>query len=268
MCHRVDKTARGAGQRPARPGSGRPQLSEALSSPLSHRRPHALTSAPPRCRIKCERRAAHYAPRAADPSAPPTLADILAPVATDAYDKRFFSDFPVPLRPVHDFLCELQRVDEMPVLLAVDGWNRFEQMSSCKKWRSPEALHARQLLVPSLLGDVHAYGGGMARGLMLCGLTFDSAAPPSVPRGLRKKWAQPTAWHAPQTLPDEQRRLVRAVPPYSQHETQQTLDFYAHVGHIQNRDLAPQLYNGKLMHKVHLMTAGVADDVFTMCESM
>ena len=95
------------------------------------------------------------------------------------------------------------------VLLAVDGWNRFEQMSSCKKWRSPEALHARQLLVPSLLGDVHAYGGGMARGLMLCGLTFDSAAPPSVPRGLRKKWAQPTAWHAPQTLPDEQRRLVR-----------------------------------------------------------
>ena len=58
------------------------------------------------------------------------------------------------------------------------------------------------------------------------------------------------------------------MPPYSQHETQQTLDFYAHVGHIQNRDLAPQLYNGKLMHKVHLMTAGVADDVFTMCESM
>jgi hypothetical protein len=35
------------------------------------------------------------------------------------------------------------------------------------------------------------------------------------------------------------------VPPYSHHELQQTLDFYAHVGHLQNRDLAPQLYSGK-----------------------
>jgi len=159
-------------------------------------------------------------------------------------------------------------VDEMPVLLLVDGWNRFEQMTSCKKWRSDEGLHAQQLLVPAMLGDVQAYGGGMARGLMLCGLTFDSAMPPSVPKGLRKRWAQPTAWHAPQSLPDGLRGLVRSVPPYSQRELQQTLDFYAHVGHIQKRDLAPQLYDGSLMHKVHLMTAGVADDVFKICESM
>jgi len=170
---------------------------------------------------------------------------------------------------VHDFLCELQQVDEMPVLLMIDGWNRLDQMTSCKKWQSQEGLHARELLVPSMLGDEQlAYGAGMARGLILGGLTFDSAHPPSVPKALRKRWPQPTAWHNPPSLPAELQSRIRGVPPYSHHELQQTLDFYAHVGHIQNRDLAAQLYSGKLMHKVHLMTAGIPDDVFKLCESM
>ena len=157
----------------------------------------------------------------------------------------------------------------MPVLLLVDSWNRMDQMSSCKKWRSYEGLHAREMLVPSMLGADHMpYGEGMVRGLMLGGITFDSATPPSVPKGLRKRWPQPTAWHNPASLPEELQSRVRAVPPYSHLELQQTLDFYAHVGHLQNRDLAPQLYSGKLMHKVHLMTAGVPGDVFKLCESM
>merc|ERR1719424_1850120 len=100
-----------------------------------------------------------------------------------------------------------------------------------------------------MLGDASlAYGAGMARGLLLGGLTFDTATPPSVPEDLRSQ--------------------IRPVPPYSHHELQQTLDFYAHVGHIQSRDLAAQLYSGKLMHKVHLMTAGIPNDVFKLCESM
>ena len=53
-------------------------------------------------------------------------------------------------------------------------------MSSCKKWRSQEGLHAREMLVPAMLRDAHAYGGRMARGLLLGGLTFDTATPPSV----------------------------------------------------------------------------------------
>ena len=56
---------------------------------------------------------------------------------------------------MHDFLCELQGVDAMPVLLLIDSWNRMDQMSSCKKWRSYEGLHAREMLVPSMLGADH-----------------------------------------------------------------------------------------------------------------
>ena len=55
----------------------------------------------------------------------------------------------------------------------------------------------------------------MVRGLMLGGITFDSATPPSVPKGLRKQWPQPTAWHDPASLPEELHSRVRPVPPYS-----------------------------------------------------
>ena len=49
----------------------------------------------------------------------------------------------------------------MPVLLLIDSWNRMDQMSSCKKWRSHEGLHAREMLVPSMLGADHMpYGAG------------------------------------------------------------------------------------------------------------
>ena len=43
----------------------------------------------------------------------------------------------------------------------IDSWNRMDQMSSCKKWRSHEGLHAREMLVPSMLGADHMpYGAG------------------------------------------------------------------------------------------------------------
>ena len=57
------------------------------------------------------------------------------------------------------------------------------------------------------------------------------------------------------------------MPPYSHHELQQTLDFYAHlghiqnhnpnpnqVGHIQNRELAAQLCSDKPMHDLKNIT--------------
>ena len=70
----------------------------------------------------------------------PTLADMLAPVARD--DAAAFADFPMPLRPVHDLLRELQLVTEFPTLLVVDGWNRFSQMGTACHWKTRRPLHA------------------------------------------------------------------------------------------------------------------------------
>ena len=243
-----------------------------LSTYLAHR---AKLEALP---IKCAARAAHYAERAAaQHGGAPTLADILRPVATDEY--KCFSDFPLPLRPVHDFLCELQTVDAMPVLLLVDEWNRWDQMTSARAAIDPQStaarsvddvapLHARELLVPHMLADAHAYGGRMANGLMLCGITHDAATPPAVPQPLRKRWPQPHPWHRPAALPAELRAALRPVPPYSPLELQRTLDFYAHVGHLRDPALERQLADGRLAKKVHLMTAGVGADVYKLCEAM
>ena len=243
-----------------------------LSTYLAHRA--KLEQLP----IKCAARAAHYAERAAaQHGGAPTLADILRPVATDEY--KCFSDFPLPLRPVHDFLSELQTVDALPVLLLVDEWNRWDQMTSARAAIDPQSvaarsvadvapLHARELLVPHMLHDARRYGGGMANGLMLCGITHDAATPPAVPRPLRKRWAQPHPWHRPAALPAELRAALRPVPPYSLPELQRTLDFYAHVGHLRDPALERQLADGRLAKKVHLMTAGVGADVYKLCEAM
>ena len=63
--------------------------------------------------IKDPERAAHYAAAAAGdadapaaPPAAPTLADLLDTVAMDG--TKSFEEFPLPVRPVHDFLSELQ----------------------------------------------------------------------------------------------------------------------------------------------------------------
>ena len=70
------------------------------------------------------------------------------------------------LRPVHDLLRELQTVTDIPVLVAVDGWNRWHQMSGAREWRprghpapsEMRPLHAQQLLVmvASLLSSLLA----------------------------------------------------------------------------------------------------------------
>ena len=210
--------------------------------------------------IKCDARRAHYGGGA------PTLADLLARVCHDEDDA--FNDFPVPLRPVHDFLRELQAVDEMPVLLVVDGWNHFHGMASSKAWRSHLTLHAQQLLVPSMLAGLREYGGGMARGLMLCGLTQSGATPPATPRKQRRSLPPPPDWSRPRSLEPEVRDALRDVGAYSALELQRCLEFYAHTGHLRNPRLGAQLRSGELRRKVALMTAGRGEDVFKLCAAM
>ena len=89
-------------------------------------------------------------------------------------------------------------VRELPVLLVVDGWNHFHGMASSKAWRSHLTLHAQQLLVPSMLAGLREYGGGMGRGLMLCGLSHAGAAPPATPRKQRRQLPPPPDWARPQ----------------------------------------------------------------------
>jgi len=115
-----------------------------------------------RIKIKCPERRAYYAAKGG--GGEPTLADVVAPVCVD--EGNTFSDFPMPLRPIHDFLAELQTVTEFPVLLVVDGWNYWHHMATSKRWKAREPLHACDLLVPSMLADAHAYGSGMANGVI------------------------------------------------------------------------------------------------------
>ena len=84
--------------------------------------------------IKQPARIEHYASAAADQQRGPTLADMLAPYVTDEHGG--FSDFPMPLRPVYDFLHELPLVTELPTVLAVDGYNAWEGMASSCHWHS------------------------------------------------------------------------------------------------------------------------------------
>lgn len=215
--------------------------------------------------IKCDTRRAYYAAGQAAES-PPTLADMLARVSHDEYNS--FGDFPVPLRPVHDFLRELQLVTEFPVLLVVDGWNHFHGMASTQVWESHHLLHATQLLVPSMLANLSEYGGGMANGLMLCGLTQSGATPPKTPRKQRKHLSPPPDYTRPQTLEPEVRDALREVSTYSAVELQRCLEFYAYTGHLRNQKLQAQLHSGELRRKVALMTGGQGEDVFKLCSAM
>jgi len=196
----------------------------------------------------------------------PTLADLLRSVVQDEHNS--FEEFPVPVRPAYDFIMELRTATELPVLLAIDGWNRFHQMTSAKEWNKSIPLHAQQMMVPNILGDLHAFGSGMENGLLLCAVTNSSASPPGISKGLRKRWPQPYHFHRPQTLPEEMQRMLRNVDPYSSLEVQRALEFYAFAGHLQNPGLEAQLETGELRTKVSLMTGGVGSDIFKLCEQM
>ena len=219
--------------------------------------------------IKDEERRAHYASAAADPKAGPTLADMLGTVARDSYQA--FADFPMPARPVHDLLRELQSVTEYPTLIVVDGWNRWSQMATSCHWRTKRPLHASDLMVPAMLGGDLSYGKNMARGVMLGATTHNGAQPPGVPMRLRKHIPPP---------PDFQRKLhalrredrfrgrIREVAAYSASETQAMLEFYALCGHMHNPLLGTQLRTGELARKVRLMTAGNGEDLYQIAHQM
>jgi len=217
-------------------------------------------------RLKGPERIEHYAPVAADQNVGPTLADMLASYVQDTHGG--FSDFPMPLRPVFDFVAELQLVTELPTLIAVDGHNRWDMMATSCHWQSKTPLHASDLLVPSLLGGLHKYGASMANGVMVGAVSHGGAHPPGVPLALRKHIPPPHDFHRPHSLPRELQALLRTARPYSPLEMQRALDFYALTGHIANKGLEAQLRNGELKIKLGLMTAGVPDDVFKLCEQL
>jgi hypothetical protein len=216
--------------------------------------------------IKGVERRKHYADAATDPSVGPTLADMLRAFVSDTHNA--FSEFPMPARPMYDLLAELQSVTEFPTAMIVDGWNRWDQMATSCRWRSRVPLHSKELLVPSLLGADFTYGAKMQRGVMLCATTHAGAKPPGVPRALRKRVPPPQDWHDPHSLAPDTRQAVRMVRPYSRTELQNALDMYALLGHLRNAELAEQLRTDELATKVHMLTAGVAEDVFRVCEQM
>lgn len=216
--------------------------------------------------VKGEERREHYATCAMDPSKGPTLADMLAPYVRD--DRNGFAEFPIPVRPMHDLLAELQLVTEYPTLLVIDGWNRWHYMATSCHWRSKVPLHAQQILAPSLLGENLSYGAGMARGAMLCSLTYGGARQAKIPRALRRHIPPPHDFVRPNTLPEDVRTALRTVMPYKHSEVQAALEFYALTGHCQNPALDAQLRTGELGSKISMLSAGVADDVYKLCEQM
>jgi len=216
--------------------------------------------------IKQPARIEHYASAAADQQRGPTLADMLAPYVTDEHGG--FSDFPMPLRPVYDFLHELPLVTELPTVLAVDGYNAWEGMASSCHWHSQVPLHSSQLLVPSLLGDMPSYGGSMANGVMIGAVAHGGAQPPGVPSALRKHIPPPHNYQRPHSLPPNVRKLLRSVRTYNPTEMQRALEFYALTGHIANKGLETQLRSGELSVKLGLLTSGVPNDVFKICEQL
>ena len=56
--------------------------------------------------------------------------------------------------------------------------------------------------------------------------------------------------------------------PYKHSEVQAALEFYALAGHCQNPALDAQLRTGELGSKISMLSAGVADDVYKLCEQM
>ena len=49
---------------------------------------------------------------------------------------------------------------------------------------------------------------------------------------------------------------------------QAALEFYALVGHMGNDGLEASLRTGELSRKVAMLTAGVAEDVYNVCEQL
>jgi len=216
--------------------------------------------------IKDEERRVHYASTATDPAAGPTLADMLGGFVRDSQST--FADFPMPARPIYDLLCELQLVTEYPTAIVIDGWNHWQQMATACHWRSRVPLHAQELLVPSLLGDVEKFGSQMKRGLMICATTHGGVQPPRVPPRLRKRVPAPYDFRKLQSLPRGVRDTLRQVQPYSLREVQSALEMYALTGHISNAQLSSQIDDGSLAVKVRMMTAGVPEDVYKVCVAM
>ena len=111
----------------------------------------------------------------------------------------------------------------------------------------------------------------MARGVMVCATTHAGAKPPGVPLRLRKSVPPPPEFRKPAALRQDARfnggRLL-VVPPYSHTEVQAALEFYAVAGHVSNPALGEQLRTGELANKVKLTTAGVAEDVFKLCQQL
>ena len=129
-------------------------------------------------------------------------------------------------------------------------------------------LHSSQLLVPSILADAHEYGSRMANGMMLVATTDGGASPPGVPRALRWRVPPPHDYDEPRELPPSMAAGLRHIAPYGRVEMQRALEFYALCGHLANRGLEMQLRNGELAIKLGLMTAGVPEDVYKLCEQL
>ena len=62
--------------------------------------------------------------------------------------------------------------------------------------------------------------------------------------------------------------MLRRVPEYTPAELQAVLELYAHLGHMGNSELQPQLDDGSLAKKVAMMTSGRGADVFRIAEQM
>jgi hypothetical protein len=118
------------------------------------------------------------------------------------------------------------------------------------------------------LGDLSEYGGAMANGVVVGSVTHGGAQPPGVPPALRKHIPPPHDFTRPRSLPPALRALLRPVGTYGPKEMQAALEFYALTGHLANRGLEAQLRDGSLRTKVGLLTAGVPDDVFKICEQL
>lgn len=138
--------------------------------------------------------------------------------------------------------------------------------------RSKRPLHASGLLVPAICGGDLSYGEGMARGVLLGATTHGGAKPPRVPLRLRKTVPVPPDFQKPDSVARADSRFkggrLRTVPPYNNREVQAALEFYALSGHMTNAGLGEQLRTGSLATKVHMTTAGVAEDVYKISQQL
>ena len=92
-------------------------------------------------RVKGAERSEFYAPHATDQQSGPSVADMLRPYVED--QRKAFSDFPLPARPVYDVLAELQLVTEFPTLLVIDNFDAFDRMATSCQWQECAATTGR-----------------------------------------------------------------------------------------------------------------------------